>query len=54
LDPVTDAVSDLIKGEKAGELDMSVEDLMKGTVAKVSRGIFTEMFLDFVVEQAKK
>lgn len=51
---VTDAVADTIKGKKANEPDMSIEELMKKTVAKVVDGKFTELFVDFVVEHAKK
>ena len=51
---VTDAVSDLIKGKKASEPDMSLEELMESTVKKVVEGKFSEMFVEFVVHHAKK
>ena len=51
---ITDAVSDLIKGKKAGEPDMSIEELMQSTVEKVVAGKFTDLFVDFVVQHAKK
>lgn len=50
---VTDAVADTIKGKKADEPDMSIEELMKKTVAKVVDGKFTELFVDFVIVHAK-
>ncbi len=51
---ITDAVADLIKGKKAEEPDMSIEELMKKTVAKAAEGKFSEMFVEFVLEHAKK
>ena len=50
---ITDAVADTIKGKKAGEPDMSMEELMKHTAAKAGQGKVAELFVEFIVEHAK-
>jgi len=51
---VTDAVADTIKGKKADEPDMSIDELMKTTAKKFAEGKVTDLFVEFVVEHAKK
>lgn len=51
---VTDAVADTIKGKKADEPDLSIEELMHKTVAKIVDAKVTDLFVDFVVKNAKK